>query len=148
LDGQGFEEIEHTSDIGIRFTGKSIEELFKNAAAGMFFMITDIERVKKSRKMKIILSAEKDGLDDMIMLWLERLIYLFEVEEMVFSHFDVKKIATHREKISLNAEVWGEKIDSKRHTIIHSIKAPTYHLLQAGKNEETGLWEGKVIFDV
>ncbi len=147
LDGNCFEEIDHTSDIGIRFTGKSIEELFENAATGMFSMITDIRKVKKSRRMEIKLSAEIDDLDDMMMLWLERLIYLFEVEEMVFSRFYVN-ITTKNERISLYARAWGEKIDISRHIIINSIKAPTYHLLRAGKNEDTGIWEGQVIFDV
>jgi SHS2 domain-containing protein len=147
LGGRYFEEIDHASDIGIRFTGRSIEELFENAAAGMFSMITDIKKVKKSRKMEIKLSAEKNDLEDMMMLWLEKLIYLFEIEEMVFSQFDVK-ITIKKERIYLYARIWGEKIDIGRHIIINSIKAPTYHLLKSEKNKNTGIWEGQVIFDV
>jgi len=113
----------------------------------MFSMITDIKKVKKSRKMEIKLSAEKNDLDDMMMLWLEKLIYLFEVEEMVFSQFDVK-ITAKKERIYLYALIWGEKIDIGRHIIINLIKAPTYHLLKSGENKGTGIWEGQVIFDV
>ena len=40
--GAGFKEIEHPSDIGLRFWGRSIEELFENAGLGMFSVMTDI----------------------------------------------------------------------------------------------------------
>ena len=34
--------MDHTADVGIRAYGASLEELFENAAAGMFSLITDL----------------------------------------------------------------------------------------------------------
>ena len=39
-----YEEIEHTADVGIRAYGRDLDELFVNAAEGMFSLIADLDR--------------------------------------------------------------------------------------------------------
>ena len=52
----GFKEIEHPSDIGLRFSGRSIEELFENAGLGMFSVMTDIGKAGSLCKIDLKLS--------------------------------------------------------------------------------------------
>jgi SHS2 domain-containing protein len=139
-----YEEIEHPSDMGLRFWGESLEELFANAGVGMFSLITEINRVKPAKHIDIKLSAESSDLEDLLIIWLEKLVYYLEVENMVFSRIRVKKI----ENSCISAVLDGEKVDSKRHSILNSIKAPTYHMLSISTNSSKGMWEGTVIFDV
>jgi SHS2 domain-containing protein len=139
-----YEEIEHPSDIGLRFRGESLEELFANAGVGMFSLITGIDRVRPAGDISIKLSAESSNIEDLLILWLEKLLYYFEVDNMVFSRIKVIKI----EDSGINAVLYGEKMDNKRHNILNSIKAPTYHMLSISKDTGKGKWEGTVIFDV
>lgn len=148
MKNTGFEEIEHPSDIGIKFSGKTMEELFENASLGMFSMITDLKRVKAVKKIKINLSAESSNPEDLLIIWLEKLLYCFEVEDMVLSRFNIKKITFNSNGAYMSAEIYGEKTSDNKHNIINMIKAPTYHLLSIREDKKKHLWSGKIIFDV
>jgi protein archease len=148
LESTGFEEIEHPSDIRIKFNGKTIEELFENAGMGMFSMITDLSKIRAVKRIEISLSTENINPEDLLVIWLEKILYYFEVEDMVFSRFNVKKIIFDNNGAGLSAEISGEKTDDNRHSIINIIKAPTYHLLSISEDKKKHLWNGKVIFDV
>jgi SHS2 domain-containing protein len=139
-----YEEIEHPSDIGLKFRGESLEELFANAGAGMFSLITEINRVKPAKNIDIDLSAESINYEDLLIVRLEKLLYYFEVENMVFSSIKVIKI----EDSGISAVLYGEKMDNKRHNILNSIKAPTYHMLSISRDPGKGIWEGTIVFDV
>jgi SHS2 domain-containing protein len=139
-----YEEIEHPSDIGLRFRGESLEELFANAGVGMFSLITQINRVENTRDIDIKLSSGSSSYEDLLILWLERLLYYFEVENFVFSRIKVLKVKSS----GISAVLYGEKIDNTRHNILNSIKAPTYHMLSISKDSSRGIWEGTIIFDV
>ena len=90
------------------------------------------------------ISGGNSSHEDMLILWLEKLLYYFEVDNMVFSRIKVKKLGS----CYLSAVLNGEKVDYKRHKIMKSIKAPTYQMLSILKDSSNGIWEGTVIFDV
>ncbi len=162
----GFEIIDHPSDTGIRVVAVSVEKLFEFAAEGMFSLMTDIRKVKPSIAKKVSIAGESGlKIEDLLISWLEKLLYLYEVQKMLFSEFKVCKIKTTGRMGSnvhaadtgvvslvegsfVEAEIYGEKIDLDKHEILVSIKAPTYHMLDIIKEKNTGLWRGQVIFDV
>jgi SHS2 domain-containing protein len=139
-----YEEIEHPSDLGLRFRGDSLEGLFANAGVGMFSLITQINRVKPTKDIDIRLSSDSSSYEDLLILWLEKLLYYFEVENMVFSRIKIIKVKSS----GISAVLYGEKLDIKRHKILNLIKAPTYHMLSIFKDPSKGIWEGTIIFDV
>ena len=162
-DERGFEIIDHPSDIGIKITSKTAEGLFEQAAAGMFSLMVDLHSVKPAVAKSIDIYREEDlKIEDLLLIWLEELIYFYEVNNMLFSRFKVIKIISeyynHDNKIKkkkanskesiLVAKIYGEKIDFNKHEIFVSVKAPTYHMLEVAKNNRSGLWKGQVIFDV
>ena len=53
-----FEELDHTADVGIRAYGRTLDELFENAAAGMFSLITDLDAVKPVGEYEVKLAAK------------------------------------------------------------------------------------------
>jgi len=140
--------IDHPSDTGIEFFGNTLEELFENAAAGMFSIICDLRLIKSEKRRVVKISKKGIGYEDLIVLWLERLLYLYEVDSMLFSKFEVKKIVENSNKTILEANVCGEKIDLSRHDIKTAIKAPTYHTLGIKKESIKNSWQGRIIFDV
>lgn len=142
----GFEIIEHLSDIGIRFYGSNPEELFSNAARGMFNVMCDPGSIGAEKGFSIIIDKIAPSLDDLVILWLERLLYHFEVDGIIFSIFKVDKIEKGKEAFGLAGRAWGEAYDPAKHRIEVAIKAPTYHQLEIRREE--GRWMGTVIFDI
>ena len=72
---------------------------------------------------------------------MSELLYKYEVNNFLPKKVDIS-LLTNKD---LKAEVYGEKIDLKKHTIDTEIKAVTYHQLEIEKNKD---WKIKVIFDI
>ena len=57
-----YELIDHTADVGLRAFGKTLPELFRNAAIGLFEMMTDLEKV--SHKVKRDIHLEEKNVEE------------------------------------------------------------------------------------
>jgi len=132
-----YEEIDHTADVGIRAYGRTMDELFANAAEGMFSFIADLSRVKPVGEVEVRLEA--DDLPTLLLRWLSELLYVHETQRLLFSSFEVNVVG-----MSLEGRVRGEAIDKKRHELKLAIKAVTRHGLTV--DPEKGIAE--VIFDI
>lgn len=137
---KSFEVIEHTADTGIRAFGKDVKEAFENAALGMFSLVADLDKVEEREEHEVEVQA--DNREDLLVEWLNELLYLLEVKRLLLRSFKVMEIDDHH----LKAKVFGEEIDEKKHELGVDIKAVTYHMLKVGKTDDT--WEAQVIFDV
>jgi SHS2 domain-containing protein len=136
-----FKYLEHTADAEFIAYGPTPDEAFANAARAMFGLMTDLAKVRPAEAREISLTA--GSLEDLLFDWLSELLYLSEVEELVFSRFDVK--ITRDGEYWLNAEAHGEKI-SPRHEIFLYIKAVTYHDLRVEKRDN--VYEAQVLLDI
>jgi SHS2 domain-containing protein len=134
-----FEIIEHTADIGIRVFGVDIKEAFINAAKGMFSLITEPAGINEVLFRDVVVTATDS--EFLLVEWLNELIYLFDVEYLLFSRFDILKLTD----TELNARCYGEAVDRSRHELKTGIKAATYHML---KIEHNGLYRAQVLFDI
>ena len=132
-----FEELDHTADVGIRAYGASLEELFENAALGMFSLIVDLESVKPRGEVEVRVTAE--DLEGLMVNWLQELLFLHETQHLVFCEFGVSI-----EKLDLTGRVRGEAIDKRRHDLKLSVKAVTYHRLKVDPSKGVA----EVIFDI
>lgn len=134
-----FEVVNHTADIGIRAYGKTPQEVFENAAVGMFSLMADLSTVKESESFDI--SVEGEDRENLLVEWLNELIYFFETENVLLKKFEITEWSDHH----LSAIITGERIDLQRHSLETQIKAATYHTLKVSHND---LWQAQVIFDV
>ena len=132
-----YEEIDHTADVGIRAHGRTVDELFANAAEGMFSLIADLTKVKPVGEVEVRLEAE--NLSTLLLRWLSELLYLHETQRLVFSSFEVHVVGT-----TLDGRARGEAIDKARHELKLAIKAVTRHGLTV--DPKKGIAE--VIFDI
>ena len=149
MENPGFKIIEHPADTGIEVYAANIEGLFEIAAEGMFSIICKTKGVGHELKKIIKLRETSEfGFDDLLILWLEKLLYIHETSRMLFSKFEIKKLKIGQGMSILDAVIYGEKINLKKHEVFISIKAPTYHKLKVSCDASGERWRGRVIFDV
>jgi len=136
----GFEIINHTADIAIAAYGADMKKAFANAALGMFSIIADVDKVNEEIKRDVEVTA--DGLKDLIVSWLNELLFICEIEKILFKRFDISELT----ETKFIARCYGEKIDPKRHNIKTEIKAATYHMTQI--EEKPDGVRVQVLFDI
>ena len=135
-----FDVVEHTADTGIIAYGTDMREAFANAAYGMFSLMTDLRQVKEETSRYV--EAEAGDRESLVVSWLNELLYLFDVERIIFKRFDVLEVTNTR----LRADAYGEKVDASRHELRGGVKAATYHMLKVADRGDR--WSIRVIFDV
>jgi len=142
--------IDHLSDIGIEVKASSPEELFENTALGMFSIMYDLKSVGAEEKVEVTVKGKKGtDIEELLVLWLEKLLYFFETKNVLFCRFDIINIETSKSLKFVDAFAYGEKINLSRHKFFTAVKAPTYHMLKVEKNDKAGgIWTARIIFDV
>jgi len=123
----GFEILEHTADVGLVAYGTDLREAFANAACGLFSLIAELDEVEERVSYPVEVQAPDE--EALLVAWLNELIYLFEIERVVFKRFEVRKLAAGR----LEAEAYGEKLDPSRHQLKAGVKGATYHMLEVSR---------------
>jgi SHS2 domain-containing protein len=131
-----FEEVEHTADLALKVHGHSLEEIFANAAYGLFSLMADLENLPPSFNRKVHLEAPDR--ESLLVDWLNELLYLHEVEEEIYTRFEIENLSS----TALSATVWGAKMKASKLTV----KAATFHDLEIRQTEDGYLVT--VVFDV
>jgi SHS2 domain-containing protein len=96
----------------------------------------------ESRDIEIISPDIKGLLVD----WLSELLYLFEVDEIIFSEFKIISIEKTNDGFLLKGKASGEPIDLSRHNFGTQVKAVTFHDLQV-ESDKTGRSCVQVVLD-
>ncbi len=135
-----FEILNHTADIGIIVYGKDLKALFENAGKAFFHLITDLRKVKLREGRKIGIKGE--SLERLMVDWLSELLYLHDVENLLFREFKVQSVG----KGGLKAIAKGEPFREGVHAIKTEVKAVTYHQVEV--RQEKGYWRAQVILDL
>jgi len=135
-----FEFLDHTADIGVVVYGENLQALFENAGKAFFHLITDLRRVRPRTERRI--EIEEESLDRLMVDWLSELLYLHEVENLLFKGFTVESVGEQ----GLKAVAKGEPFQEGVHVIKTEVKAVTYH--QIAVREENGNWRAQIIFDL
>ena len=120
--------------------GKTVHDLFANAAFALFDIITDLSTIETTNERKLV--VEGSGWEDLFVNYLREILYLFNGEGLLLKEYSILTI----EPFYLEATVKGEPFDPARHSIKTEIKAVTYHQLNV--REDADKWTGRVIFDV
>lgn len=142
--GKKYEYLEHTADIKFLAYGDTLEEVFENAALAMFNVIIDTTKV--SGEMAREISLTSPDLESLLVDWLSELLYLFEVDEIVFWKFRVEEIREVEGEYSIKALASGEEYYPESHPFETEIKAVTYNQLELEKTDEG--WKAQVVVDI
>ena len=135
-----FEVIDHTADIGIVVYGIDLKQVFTNAALGLFNLMADLDGLKENVKREVKVSSE--DLEVLLVEWLNELIYIFDVEHILFKRFDINELSD----TGIKATCFGEKVKPGQHRLKREIKAATYHMLHLKKDD--GNYKVQIIFDI
>ena len=87
-----FEEVEHTADLALKVHGHSLEEIFANAACGLFSLMADLDNLSPSVNHEVHLGAPDR--ESLLVDWLNELLYLHEVEEETYTRFEIETLSS------------------------------------------------------
>ncbi len=135
-----FQILEHPSDVGIEAYGNSLEELFENAAHGLFSLIAAPEGIGMGQRLHLTLDSV--DLENLLVRWLNELLYLYDGENFLIARTDVGSVS----QTSLEGFILGETYNSKKHELKLDVKAITYHQLQI--ENISGYWKARFFVDV
>ena len=134
-----FEIWEHTADAGVVARGATLADAFAHAAEGMYALMVDLSQVEEREARDI--SVEGDDPEHLLVNWLLELLFLTDVEGLVFRRFEVEI-----EGDRLRARAYGEPLDPARHAPAAAVKAVTRHGLEISR--ENGAYRVRVLFDI
>jgi SHS2 domain-containing protein len=138
-----FEYLDHTADLKIRASGKTLEEAFENVALGAFNFLTDIEKVEKKSIKKISKSSSR--LDSLLYDFLEELLFLLDTDGLLFC--GCKKLVISRSSdgtYALSGSIQGDSY--KNYPMKGDIKAITYSDMKI--EEKDGQFVITAVFDI
>jgi SHS2 domain-containing protein len=136
------ELFDHTADVGLRLSGDDLDDLFRTAAEAVFdYVVANREAVRAGSSDAIALEAASPG--DLLVAWLNELIFLSETRHRLYTRFDVRVLDGGTR---LEALAWGEPMDAGRHVLDHEVKAVTRHDFDL--REEGGRWVASLILDI
>lgn len=135
-----YEQFSHTADIGIKVFGRTLKELFENAAFAMFDIIADLEGLKGKIIQEIELTAPNH--EELLISWLDELLYNFYTKGVIFYNFEVKELSVD----FIKAKAFGRLVSDNRNRLKTEIKAATYYNLKIIKKDD--YYEVDIVFDV
>ena len=118
-----YRTLEHATDAVIEVTADTLEDAFKIAGISVIETILDISKVTENDRKSIQVKGK--DLKYLLYNWLEEIIIL-----TITDGFAGKRIIvtiSKDEEYKINAEIFGETIDLKKHEFKVEIKSPTFH---------------------
>ena len=115
--------LDHATDAIIEINAKNLKEAFSTAADAVINLTLDQNKVEE-KDSKEFTSQGKD-LYYLLFSWLEEIPFV-----LITEGFAIKRIEFNIEKndsYKINAKVFGERLDLKKHNFKVEIKAPTFY---------------------
>jgi len=137
-----YQFLSHTADAKFRAFGSSLEEAFANAALATASLMWDCQKIKERVEYKV--TVEGRDLKQMLVNFLEEILYLFESKRFLLAVVDKINIKREKNKFKLKAVFKGDKY--KDIYIIHGdVKAITYNEMKILNNDHFTL---QVVVDI
>ncbi len=134
-----FQILEHTADVGIRATGDSLEEVFKQAALGLAEILGASRPGAHGEDFRLDLEAA--DVAALLVYWLSDILYLQESRDALITDVRPAKIDEHHARGTLTLAPRGEERLAGT-----AVKAVTYHQLKVRETDEG--WVAEVYLDV
>ncbi len=158
-----YEPLDISGDVGLKAYGGAIDEVFINAAVGMYSLITNINLIEEKKSIDLVI--ESSSIENLLVSWLNELIFHFDTYGFIGKRISITEITpsltlpprggrlggetnqpASMQVCTLKATISGEDFDVERHERKLLIKAATYHKLRIEKIGD--IYEAEVIFDI
>jgi SHS2 domain-containing protein len=141
-----FTTFDHTADVGLDVRGDTLADLLATAARATFDQMLEdwpaaVETLREVRATPM--PGLKGDLGELLVVWLQELLYLFETEHLVPATYEFEVAGPNE----VRAEVGFGKFVPGRHRTRLEVKAVTYHALDVHQ-EPGGTWSARFILDV
>jgi len=127
-----YKTLEHATDAIIEVTANNLKEAFEIAGISVIEIILDSSKVEENSSRNLIVKGK--DLKYLLYNWLEEIIIL-----TITDGFAGKRILleiTKNEEYQINAEIFGEEIDLRKHEFKVEIKSPTFHEMEIKQNDK------------
>jgi len=138
-----YKSLPHTADVMLQVDGATLEEVFEKAAYALIDTSVDINSIEPKERVELQVSGS--DLYELLYNFLEEIIILIDADSKVFSKFKVE-IREENGEYRLKAELWGEKLDLKKHKPKLHIKAATYHEMEIKR--DNGRYIARFVLDI
>ncbi len=135
-----FEYFDHVADVGIRIEAASLPDLFCTAGRALMEWMGPAPLVSPELKEDVLLEAE--GFEELLVRWLQELLFLFHHEHAYFEDVLRMEITDRR----IDASVTSRRWDARAARGFQEVKAVTYHQVRVTRLD-TG-WQASVILDI
>jgi SHS2 domain-containing protein len=131
-----FEIIEHPADVGFLAYGKTLTELFENAALAMCSLACAQEKIEEREQREI--AATGADVELLLYSWLTEILAVADVEQLVFCRVRVSELREPQAGTPGTARgiARGEKFDRDRHAAGTYIKAVTLHQFAVARTND------------
>ena len=127
-----YKTLEHSTDAIIEVTASNLKEAFEIAGISVIETILDISKVDENNSKKLIVKGK--DLKYLLYNWLEEMIIL-----TITDGFAGKRILleiTKNGNYQIDAEIFGEAIDLRKHDFKVEIKSPTFHEMEIKQDDK------------
>jgi len=135
-----FEILEHPADIGFLAFGRTLPELFENAAFAMLSIRAEVDDVEPRQQFPI--AAAGADFESLLVSFLSEVLYLVDGTQAAFRRVRVDALS----EIAIAATGLGEPGDRSRHRVKLIVKAVTWHQLRIEQIADG--WSARVYLDI
>ncbi len=122
-----YEILEHPADVGFLAYGRTLQELFENAAVALCALACAPDKIEERESREI--SAQGADIESLLYAWLAEILAVADAEQLVFRRIAVAELREPKPGSpgEVRGVLHGEKFDRARHTAGTYIKAITLH---------------------
>ena len=127
-----YKTLEHATDAIIEVTADNLKEAFEIAGISVIETILDSSKVEENSSRNLIVKGK--DLKYLLYNWLEEMIIL-----TITDGFAGKRILLDiikNEEYQINAEIFGEGINLRKHDFKVEIKSPTFHEMEIEQKDK------------
>lgn len=145
-----FEPVDHTADLAYVARGRTLDELFTNAALGLLQFLYEADTVLPDAETVIELEAA--DLEELLVAWLQEILYLREMGGRAFRTAPRVTVrpAAEGKPARLSAVGRSGTWDPARHVLLAHVKAATYHGLEIVRERagDADVYRVRIVLDV
>jgi protein archease len=122
-----YEILEHPADVGFLAYGRTLAELFENAALALCALACVPEKIEERLEREI--TARAADIESLLYAWLAEILAVADAEQLVFRRARVTFLSEPAcgKPGEVHGRMFGEKFDRARHAAGTYIKAVTLH---------------------
>jgi len=120
---EGHSTFDHTGDLGLEVWAPSAARLYALAAEVLMALVVDARGTAPESERVVRITGDDPA--DLLVHWLNTVLLESELAKVVWTHAEVQVLTP----TTLEATLWGSRLDPLRQTFLREVKAVSHHAL-------------------